>query len=121
MRGIKRTTIHNGYYSCEVMIAETLAQRLRGLLFRANWKGGMLLPAKSIHTFFMKENIDVFFLDRQGRVVHAVLDVKPWRATQVVRKAKMVLEVPSGALGAMMTGNYIELGKMTERGGLTNV
>ncbi|MFD1362718.1 DUF192 domain-containing protein [Lentibacillus salinarum] len=116
MKGIKKITVRNDGHSCEVLIAETVLQRLRGLLFRPNWKGGMLLPTKSVHTFFMKQNIDVFYLDRQGRVVHAVLDMKPWRATKVVRKAQMVLEVPSGKLGDMMTGHYIELDQTTKGG-----
>lgn len=121
MRSIKRTTIRNGSYTCEVLIAETMTQRLRGLLFRPDWKGGMLLPANSIHTLFMKKNIDVFFLNRQGRVVHAVLDMKPWRATKIVHRAKIVLEVPSGALGEMMAGQQIELGRLSKGGGLQHV
>jgi hypothetical protein len=91
------------------MIAETMFHRMRGLMNRPDWKGGMLLPTKSIHTFFMKQNLDVFFLDRRGKVVYAVLDLKPCRISPVIRKAKMVLEVPSGALGELMIGHYIEL------------
>lgn len=113
---IKKITIRNGEFFCEVMVAENLFQRLRGLLFRPDWKGGMLLPAKSVHTFFMKQNIDVFFLDRYGKVIHAVLDMKPWRVTKVVRRAKIALEVPSGKLGDLMTGHYIKLDQL-KRGG----
>lgn len=118
MRMERRTTLYNGCKACEVIIADTLLQRLRGLLFRPNWKGGMLIPTKSVHTCFMKQSIDVFFLDRQGRVVHTILDLRPWRITPIVGKAKMVVEVPSGALGDRMIRNRIELDQLPKGGRL---
>lgn len=120
MRMERKTTIYNGGNACEVIIADTMLQRLRGLLFRPNWKGGMLLPTKSIHTFFMKQSIDVFFLDRHGRVVQSILDLRPWRISPIVSKAKMVVEVPSGKLGDMMIGNRIELDQIP-KGGMLRV
>jgi uncharacterized membrane protein (UPF0127 family) len=37
------------------------------------------LPCKSIHTFGMKEALDVAFIDRQGRVLQVARDLPPGR------------------------------------------
>lgn len=39
----------------------------------------ILLPCKSIHTFGMKERIDVAFLDKHGRVLKAIRALPPRR------------------------------------------
>lgn len=119
---MKRITIRHGTKACDVLIAETALQRMRGLLFRPYWKGGMLFRANSVHTFFMKQVLDVFFLDEEGRVIRAIFDLKPWRISPIVFKAKMVLEVPSGALGNIMVGTQITLEPHIKiKGGLLRV
>jgi uncharacterized membrane protein (UPF0127 family) len=87
-----------------VIIADTLWLRLRGLLFRYDWKGGMLLPTKSIHTFFMHQSLDVYYLDREGKVIKALMDFPPNHISPIVKEAAMVLEVPVGALGNALPG-----------------
>ena len=110
MKVMKRVTIRHGDMACDVLIAETALQRMRGLLFRPYYrKEGMLFQANSVHTFFMRQILDVFFLDEEGRVIRAIFDLKPWRISPIVSGAKMVLEVPSGALGNIMVGTKIIL------------
>jgi len=81
--------------------ASTPLSRLRGLLGRGTLPEGEALvidPCASIHTFFMRFPIDVAFLTRDLRVVRAILDLKPWRATRLYREAAMVVELPEGTL-----------------------
>lgn len=57
-------------------IAASLPERARGLLLRQrDWlgPGGVLLlvPCASIHTFLMREPIDLAFIGADGRVLHA--------------------------------------------------
>ena len=66
----------------EVDVAETFAERARGLICRpAPAPGrGLLIPrCNAIHTLFMRYPIDATFLDRKGRVVKSVRNLRPWR------------------------------------------
>lgn len=66
----------------EAEIAETMFQRMRGLLgydFLASGKGLLILKCNAIHIRFMRFPIDVTFLDRDGKVVKVVRNIRPWR------------------------------------------
>jgi len=79
----------------------TWRARLRGLLGRSGLAAGSALviePCTSIHTFFMKFEIDAVFLDRRGRVVRALPGLRPWRATRFHLRAEQVVELPAGTL-----------------------
>ena len=63
-------------------VAETFAQRARGLIGRrelAPGRGLLITRCNCIHTFFMRFPIDATFLDRQGQVVKTVRNIRPWR------------------------------------------
>ncbi|MCL5058868.1 MAG: DUF192 domain-containing protein [Actinobacteria bacterium] len=58
----------------------------------------VLRPCRSVHTFFMRFNIDSVFLDRRGMVVYLIKDMPPFRISPVVRKASLVVELPGGTV-----------------------
>ncbi len=63
-------------------LADTFLKRLVGLQFRKALPGdsGLCIwPCSSIHTCFMRFSIDVWMLDRQGRVLKCRRRVRPWR------------------------------------------
>ena len=63
-------------------VAESFAERARGLIGRTglvHGTGMLILKCNCIHTFFMRFSIDATFLDRQGRVVRVVRNIRPWR------------------------------------------
>jgi uncharacterized membrane protein (UPF0127 family) len=81
--------------------AESMRARLRGLLGRAGLPEGDALviePCTSIHTFFMRFTIDAAFVAKDGRVIRALPDLRPWRATRVYPSAALVIELPAGTL-----------------------
>jgi uncharacterized membrane protein (UPF0127 family) len=51
----------------------------------------VLIACKSIHTFGMKESIDVAFIDRHGRVLEAIRGLPP-RRFLACKKAACTLE-----------------------------
>jgi uncharacterized protein len=70
---------------------------LRGLAWRdrADAGSGLLIPrCSSVHTFGMRFALDLFFLDRDGRVI-AVRHRVPPRRVVWERAAVAVLEIPS--------------------------
>jgi uncharacterized membrane protein (UPF0127 family) len=60
--------------------------------------GLMLDPCRSIHTFFMRYNIDVVFMSRKNAVIKIIRDLKPWRMTWIYWRATKTLEMPAGQL-----------------------
>jgi uncharacterized membrane protein (UPF0127 family) len=84
-----------------VEAAEGVGSRFMGLMFRAALPEGhglVLRPCSSIHMFFMRFALDAVFVDGEGTVVRVYANLKPWRATGVVRKAKACLELPAGTI-----------------------
>lgn len=75
-------------------LACSLSERLVGLLRRSVCADGevlALLPCHSVHSFGMREAIDVAFVDKQGRVLRAVRALPPRRVLSC-RRAVATLE-----------------------------
>jgi len=85
----------------QLEIADTWPTRLRGLLGRKSLsekQGLILCPCNSIHTCFMKFNIDVLFFDQKGQILYVIENMPPFRFSPLVGQAKFVLELPAGTL-----------------------
>ena len=82
-------------------IAGTWVSRLKGLMFRAKMPlryGMVLIPCGSVHTCFMRFNIDIVLVDEEGKVLHVMEDVAPFRFSPLLRHARMVIELPPGVI-----------------------
>lgn len=82
-------------------VADCLRTRLRGLAWReqADAGPGLLIPGcSSVHTFGMRFELDLYFLDKAGRVVAVRRRVPPRRVVWK-RGACAVLEMPSPPRG----------------------
>lgn len=78
-------------------VAESRADRRRGLLGRDGIDGALLLrPARSVHTLGMRFAIDVAHLDGDG-VVLRVTTMKPWRIGAPVLAARAIVEAEAGS------------------------
>lgn len=72
--------------------AATAGQRARGLLFSPPAQGSLaLFPCKDVHTFGMRQAIDVAFVDARGVVVESHRCVRPRRRMRN-RRAVIVVE-----------------------------
>jgi uncharacterized protein len=110
LRLVNRTT--GAVLAVRVARAKRMLERLRGLLGRDALGEGEALaiaPCASIHTFFMRFAIDAVFLDRRGRVVRAIAELRPWRATRFHLGAVQVVELPAGSLARSGTREGDEL------------
>ncbi len=98
--------------SDKVNIAETFFTRLKGLLGRKSLdenEGLYITKCPQVHTFFMKFPIDVIFIDERGKVLKVIENLKVWRFSPYVFRAKNVIEFSSGFIG-----NKISIGDILE-------
>lgn len=80
----------------KIITAKTYMQKLTGLMGKKNINYGMFFPnVSSIHTFFMKESIDVIGLNNKMIVTSIYENVKPNRIL-ILKDAKHTLELPKG-------------------------
>ncbi|MFA5271535.1 MAG: DUF192 domain-containing protein [Candidatus Omnitrophota bacterium] len=78
--------------------AKTFIQRLKGLLCRKSLSPEEALifyNVSSIHMFFMRFPIDVFYLDKEMKVLKIKHSFKPWRMSSC-SSAKITIELPAG-------------------------
>jgi uncharacterized membrane protein (UPF0127 family) len=89
-----------------IEVAATASQRAKGLLGRdclADGQGLLFKGCSSLHTFFMHFPIDILFMDRQGKVLKAAADVRPFKLVAAPLRAHFALELPAGAIGRSAT------------------
>jgi hypothetical protein len=67
-------------------------------------------PSNAVHTWFMKFDLDLVFVRRDGRVVKTRAAVKPWRMSAALR-AFAVIEMRAGTLAERDTqpGDLLEV------------
>lgn len=95
----------------DLRLADTFLTRLRGLMFSARLPdatGLLILECSSVHCAFMRQPIDVLYLDRDGIVLKCVPGLRPWRASvgnagrdaqgQPVRGVRHTLEMNAGSI-----------------------
>jgi uncharacterized protein len=106
--------VRDGDVVCErCLVADGFWSRGRGLLGRKTLPAGegiLLLPASSVHMFFMRFAIDVVFLDRELSVLDVRENLRPWRMASR-RGAHSTLELAVGEIErrGLAVGQQLEL------------
>jgi len=83
-----------------ILRCDTFFKRAMGLMFKKSMEGfdgALLSPCSSIHTFFMRFDIDCIFLDERYRVVKVISRMGASRMSGFIKNASHVLEIASGA------------------------
>lgn len=84
-----------------LIVADTALTRLRGLLGRRSLDNNTSMwihKCNSIHTWFMKFDIDVVFVDRSLTVRAIRRNIRPWHMVWPVWKADSVFEFSAGVI-----------------------
>lgn len=80
----------------DIYEAKTFKQRLFGLMFKKNINYCMLFKnCNSIHTFFMKENIDVVMTDKNNKILYIKKNMKKYRIILPKRNVYKTYEFPA--------------------------
>ena len=104
MRIINRTK--NTILAEEVIVADTVFKRIKGLLGKKEFKKAQALilkPCNSIHTFFMRFPIDVLFVDKNHKVIKAATNLPPFRLTRIYFNAQFAVELPFDTIKSTAT------------------
>ena len=93
----------------KIYVAKTFKQKLMGLMGKTNIDYGLFFPkVNSIHTFFMRESIDVIGLDKDMVIREIYPNVKP-NKTLFLRDSIHTLELPNGASKDYNIGDKVKI------------
>ena len=84
-----------------VLRAYTFWKRFRGFMLKKSANYALLFDkCKSVHTFFMRFNLDIVYLDEEKRIIKVIRSLKPFKIALPVKNAVSILEIPSGIIDA---------------------
>lgn len=82
-----------------VKICTKFKDRFLGLMFKKSFNYGLLFPGcSSIHTFFMRQKIDVFMTDKNGKVLYTYKSLKPYKIILPKKNVYYTFEFPEGKI-----------------------
>lgn len=83
----------------DIRIANNMFSRMKGLMGKKNIDFGLFFDScNNIHTFFMKEDIDVVYIDKKGFVIALDNPIKPWKIGKIIKNGKSLIELPKGTI-----------------------
>jgi uncharacterized membrane protein (UPF0127 family) len=83
------------YQNINVKECKFFKDRLMGLMFKKNINYGLRFPhCNSIHTFFMKEAIDVVMTDKNNNILYVYYNFKPWHIITPKKNVYYTYEFP---------------------------
>ncbi|MGH4122548.1 MAG: DUF192 domain-containing protein [Clostridium sp.] len=94
-----------------VFIADSYTKRLFGYMFREkpHYEAIMLTPCNGIHTFFMKFNIDVLFLNEHMQVIIKIENLRPGQIVTKVMGSRIVIESKAGVFSNIKEGSVLNI------------
>lgn len=102
--------LHTNKKTYEILIADTFYKRLTGLIGEKNINYGLLFPkCNSIHTYLMKENIDIIGLDENNEVIYKYENLNKNRIIRIKNDLKKtsILEMPANSTKKIKIGTIL--------------
>lgn len=104
----------NNLISGNAEMANNLVTRTIGLITKKSFSSDeslVIFPCCSVHTFFMKFEIDVLFVNSKKQVVALFENVKNNRILPIILSSTYVIELPAGVISLknIEKGDVIEL------------
>lgn len=81
--------------SVEIKYCNSFKSRLMGFMFKKNFDYALCFPkCNSIHTFFMREKIDVYMTDKDYNILYIKKNMKPWKVILPKKGVYYTFEFP---------------------------
>ena len=102
-------TVDNDLVLGDILNADTFIERLKGYMLqkKPKSKGVLFRDCNSLHSFLMRFDIDLYFLDQDDRLVRIEKKFSK-NKTIYVKEASHVLETPVGAIN----GATVKIGQL---------
>ena len=84
----------------KIIYADTFFKRFKGLMAKKDFNDCLIftnLKDSSIHTMFMRFEIDIYFID-ENKIVFDKITLSPWKFYRPKRPAKFILETKKNKL-----------------------
>lgn len=84
----------------KIIKADTFFKRFKGLMGKKEFEEGLLftnLKDSSIHTLFMRFEIDVYFIDK-NKIIYDKVTLKPWKFYNPKKQAEYIFETKKDKL-----------------------
>jgi uncharacterized protein len=103
--------IYDSKYICELHIADTFIKRLTGFMFKKepHYEAIMIKPCNSIHTFFMKFQIDVLFVNEEMVVIKKIEALKNKKIIMPIKHCATIIEATAGKFKNIKIGEKITI------------
>ncbi len=87
----------------EVFVYTTIWKRFKGFMFQKKpIQNGICFPkCNSIHTFFMRQPIDIVMTDRDHHIIRLYSALKPWRIIFPQKRVYYTYELPCGTIQSL--------------------
>ena len=101
-------TIQINHQTFMIKICKTFISRCIGMMGKKKTSStGLYFPkCNSLHTFFMKQNIDIIMVNKKAQIVAFYQNVKPWHIVYC-KKAVACYEFSTGILTTIMVGDTV--------------
>ena len=84
----------------KIILADTFFKRFKGLMGKKDFEDALLftnLTDSSIHTMFMRFEIDIYFIDK-NKIIYDKVSLKPWKFYKPKKRAEYILETKKNKL-----------------------
>ena len=90
-------------------IANTFTKRLIGLMGKRNINKGIFFPkTRSIHTFFMKDYIDIIMINKNYKIVYFKKNLKKNKII-IKKEAYHTIELPKDSINNIKIGDKLTI------------
>lgn len=87
------------FKNIQIKEAKSFKERLIGLMFKKNITYGLLFKnCRSIHTFFMKDKIDVIATDKDDNIIKTYKSVNKNKIIIAPKNTRNIYELPKGTI-----------------------
>ena len=87
--------------------AFTFYKSLMGFMFKKNISYGLIFKTNSIHTFFMKESIDVIQTDKKYNVIRIIPNLKKNKIILPRKNIYYTIELPNNTIKNIKKGDKL--------------
>lgn len=93
----------------QIKKADTFKDKFLGFMGKSNFTYGLLFRCNGIHTFFMKENIDVILADRNHKVLFLYKSLDKNKIILPKKGVYYTIELPINTIDGLSIGDVLNI------------